>query len=334
MASTRPSTAARAGPLLDWVVVEEQYGRSTNGIYWHVPNAYNVFHNASEEQAEKYLRPLIAGKMKDAYAVTEAEAGSDPSGIATTAERTGGGYRINGEKWFVTSGDIADVLIVMANVIDGEQRLPTLFLIDADAAGVEIVDDPQFTHHYPEGHPTIRFTDVEVGEDAVVPGRRRGRGDAARLVPRGAPGHRRARGRSHVAAARGDGRVGDQQGSGRQPHLGPPGRQLPARRLGRGRRRRPAAAPTRWRSWPTPGSDLKVVHAKASMAKLFVSEAACRCADRAVQAFGGRGYMREFAAERLLRELRVDRIWEGTSEIQRLIVTRGLERRGVERMLH
>ena len=66
--------------LLDWVVVEEQYGRSTNGIYWHVPNAYNVFHNASAEQAEKYLRPLIAGKMKDAYAVTEAEAGSDPSG--------------------------------------------------------------------------------------------------------------------------------------------------------------------------------------------------------------------------------------------------------------
>ena len=100
-------------------MVEEQYGRSTNGIYWHVPNAYNVFHNASEAQAEKYLRPLIAGKMKDAYAVTEAEAGSDPSGIATTAERTDSGFRINGEKWFVTSGDIADVLIVMANVVDG-----------------------------------------------------------------------------------------------------------------------------------------------------------------------------------------------------------------------
>jgi alkylation response protein AidB-like acyl-CoA dehydrogenase len=82
------------------------------------------------------------------------------------------------------------------------------------------------------------------------------------------------------------------------------------------------------------GADPKLVHGKASMAKLFVSEAACRCADRAVQAFGGRGYMRNFAAERLLRELRVDRIWEGTSEIQRLIVARSLERRGVERMLH
>ena len=82
------------------------------------------------------------------------------------------------------------------------------------------------------------------------------------------------------------------------------------------------------------GADLKLVHNKASMAKLFASERAWVCADRCVQAFGGRGYLRSNVAERFLRELRVDRIWEGTSEIQRLIVTRGLERRGVERMLH
>jgi alkylation response protein AidB-like acyl-CoA dehydrogenase len=81
-------------------------------------------------------------------------------------------------------------------------------------------------------------------------------------------------------------------------------------------------------------TDLKVVHAKASMAKLFVSEAAWRCADRAVQVFGGRGYLRSNPAERFLRELRVDRIWEGTSEIQRLIIARALERRGVERVIH
>ena len=68
--------------------------------------------------------------------------------------------------------------------------------------------------------------------------------------------------------------------------------------------------------------------------KLFASEAAFRCADRVVQVFGGRGYMREYAPERFLRELRVDRIWEGTSEIQRLVVARALERRGVERTLH
>ena len=81
------------------------------------------------------------------------------------------------------------------------------------------------------------------------------------------------------------------------------------------------------------GADRKVVHAKASVAKLFASEAAYRCADRVVQVFGGRGYMREFAAERYLRELRVDRIWEGTSEIQRLVIAMGLERRGVHRVV-
>ena len=81
------------------------------------------------------------------------------------------------------------------------------------------------------------------------------------------------------------------------------------------------------------GADPKVVHAKVSIAKLFASEAAFRCADRAVQVFGGRGYMRETAAERFFRELRVDRIWEGTSEIQRLIVARALEKRGVDRVV-
>ncbi len=319
--------------LLDWVVVEEQYGRSTNGIYWHVPNAYNVFHNASSEQAERYLRPLIAGKMKDAYAVTEAEAGSDPSGIATTAERTDGGFRINGEKWFVTSGDIADVLIVMANVIDGEARLPTLFLVDVDTPGVEIVDDPQFTHHYPEGHPTIRFTDVEVPEDAVVQGV--GEGEEMQrawfleerlgIAARGCGAMWRLLEESvewSTNRIQGGNRIWDYQGVSFP--LADSAADAAAGRL----------LTYQVAVLADAGTDLKVVHGKASMAKLFVSEAACRCADRAVQAFGGRGYMRQYAAERLLRELRVDRIWEGTSEIQRLVVARGLERRGVERMLH
>jgi alkylation response protein AidB-like acyl-CoA dehydrogenase len=81
------------------------------------------------------------------------------------------------------------------------------------------------------------------------------------------------------------------------------------------------------------GADPKVVHAKASLAKLFASESAWRCADRVVQVFGGRGYMRDNPAERYLRELRVDRIWEGTSEIQRLIIARALEKRGVDRVV-
>ena len=90
-------------------------------------------------------------------------AGSDPSGITTVAVPSdSGGYLITGEKWFVTSGDVARVLIVVANVVEGGARLSTLFLVEPGTDGVEFVDDPPFTHSYPHGHPTIRFTGVVV----------------------------------------------------------------------------------------------------------------------------------------------------------------------------
>ncbi len=81
------------------------------------------------------------------------------------------------------------------------------------------------------------------------------------------------------------------------------------------------------------GADRKLLHGRASMAKLYCSEMAGRVADRAVQIFGGRGYMRENVAERMYRELRVERIWEGASELQRLIVARQLLNRGAAALL-
>src|SRR5438270_4319 len=149
--------------MLEWFVVNEQFGRVTNGLHWHVPNAYNVLMQGTREQIERYLIPALRGEGGDAYAVTEAEAGSDPGGISTTAVATDGGWRINGEKWFVTSGDVARVLIVMANVADGAERLPTLFLVEPDSPGVDFVDDPKFTHNYPPAHPTNPFTNAEPG---------------------------------------------------------------------------------------------------------------------------------------------------------------------------
>jgi acyl-CoA dehydrogenase len=318
--------------LTQAVLVWEQLGRSTNAIHWHIPNAYNVWAHASAEQAERYLRPALRGELRDAYAVTEAEAGSDPSRIAAVAERRGDGFVLNGEKWFVTSGDVASVLIVMANVPDGGERLPTLFLVDADAEGVETIAEPRFTHSYPDGHPTIRFSDVEVGADSVVGGigggedlqrawfteervgiAAHGIGAMSRLLEETVEW---ATGREQ-----GGGRIYDYQGVSFP--LADSATDAAAGRL----------LTLEVARLADEGADPKLVHAKASMAKLFVSEAAWRCADRCVQAFGGRGYMRANVAERFLRELRVDRIWEGTSEIQRLIVARGLERRGVGAIL-
>src|SRR5581483_8268872 len=155
---------------LQWALVEEQYGRTTNALHWHVPNAYNVWAHASPDQVDRYLRPALRGELKDAYAVTERDAGSDPSAIAATATPTASGFRLNAEKWFVTAGDVASVYVVMANVTDGAERLPTLFVVDRDRPGVEIADDPAYTHNYPEGHPTILFRDVELSEDDVIGG--------------------------------------------------------------------------------------------------------------------------------------------------------------------
>jgi len=328
-----PEYGGQGWSRMEWALVEEQFGRSTNGIYWHIPNAYNVWDHASPEQRERYLRPAIAGTLKDAYAVTERDAGSDPSRISSTADRTDAGYRLNGEKWFVTSGDVAQVLIVMANVVDGAERLPTLFAVPSEAAGVEYADDPAFTHSYPEGHPTIVLRDVEVPADAVI-GEVGGGNDMQRMwfteerlaiAARGVGAMWRLL-EATVAWAtdreQGGERIFDHQGVSFP--LADSAADAAAGRL----------LALNVAALADSDAERKIVHHKASMAKLFVSEAAWRCADRCVQAFGGRGYMRSNVAERLLRELRVDRIWEGTSEIQRLIVARGLERRGVEAILH
>ena len=328
-----PEYGGQGWSMFEWFLVNEQFGRVTNGLHWHVPSAYNVLMQGTPEQIERYLLPALRGEGGDAYAVTDAEAGSDPGGIASTAVATDAGWRINGEKWFVTSGDVARVLIVMANVVDGADRLPTLFLIEPSAPGVEYVDNPRFTHNYPHGHPTIRFTDVEVGPDAAIGGI--GEGEALQrawfteerlgIATHGLGAMWRLLDETTAwtqSRMQGGQRILDYQGisfpladSATDATVG----RLLAIHVAR---------------MVDADADVKLIHAKASMAKLFVSEAAGRCADRAVQAFGGRGYLRSNVAERFNRELRVDRIWEGTSEVQRLIIARALERRGVEATIH
>ncbi|MGI9117400.1 MAG: acyl-CoA dehydrogenase family protein [Gaiellales bacterium] len=325
-----PEHGGQGWSMLEHVLVHEQLGRVTNGLWWLMGGAYNVLALGTPEQIETHLRPTLAGERADAYAVTERDAGSDATGIKAIAERVDGGFRIRGEKWFVTSGDHADYLIVMANVLEGGAFLPTLFLVDLPRDGVEIVDDPGFTHVFPDGHPTYRL-DCVVPESAVLGG--------PDQVGQGAAGQHAwfVEERIHIAARC----VGAMQ-------------RLLDEAVGWATERRQFGQPImdfQGVSFPLAdsaadcvaarlltyqcaqmaddGAPPKLVHARAAMAKLFASERAWVCADRAVQTWGGRGYMRRNAAERLLRELRVDRIWEGTSEIQRLIVANALVKRGV-----
>jgi acyl-CoA dehydrogenase len=322
----------RGWSVFEQVLVHEQYGQVTGGLWSFVPGAYDVLVHADAGQRKRYLEPSLRGERFGAYAVTEPGAGSDARALATTAVRDGDSWVLNGEKWFVTGPDNTDFMVVKAMAIDGDGRLPTLFFVDYDAPGVRMTADPAYMHTYADRHPQFALEEVRVPDanrlgavggadeltnDWFVTERihigARCAGAMERLLSLGVAW---ATEREQFGS-----RIFDFQGVS-FPLADSAADASAARLL------------TREAAWlADSGADRKVVHAKASLAKLFASEAAFTCADRVVQVFGGRGYMRDNPAERYLRELRVDRIWEGTSEIQRLIIARSLERRGVDRVV-
>ncbi len=320
--------------VLEQVLVHEQFGQSTGGLWTLVPDAYNVLVHGDAEQRARYLDPCLRGERSGSYAITEPEAGSDARSIRATAVRdaASGEWVLNGEKWFVTGPENTDFMIFHALATDGEPRGATLFLVDYDTPGLRILADPDHTHTFADRHPQFALEDVRVPDSAVLGGV----GQADELTNAWFVEER-----IHIAA----------RCTGAMERLLTLAVEWATSRVQFGQRiydfqgvsfpladsaadAAAARALTRECAWlADTGADPKVVHAKASIAKLFASEAAYRCADRVVQVFGGRGYMRAFAPERYLRELRVDRIWEGTSEIQRLIIARSLERRGVDRVV-
>ncbi len=320
---------------MEQVLVHEQLGQGTGGLWSYIPGAYNALVHCDAEQRRRYLDPSMRGERFGSYAITEPGAGSDARTLAASAIRdpATGEYVLNGEKWFVTGPpDETDFMIFHALVRDGDGRLPTLFLVDYDTPGVTLRHDPDYMHTFADRHPQFVLSDVRVPASAILGGV--GRADELTnewfVEERIHIGARCSGAMERLLTMAVDWatervqfgeRIFDFQGVS-FPLADSAADASAARLLTREAARLVDA-----------GADPKVVHAKASIAKLFASEAAFRCADRVVQVFGGRGYMRENAAERFFRELRVDRIWEGTSEIQRLIIARALEKRGVDRVL-
>src|SRR5205085_9080787 len=153
--------------LFQQMLVEEQWGRAT-GALWDVPWRPAIpLREATPEQKERYLRPACRGERRDAYAITEEDAGSDPTMVETTAVRDGDGWVLTGEKWHVTSGDVADFFLVHAHV-DGDPGKPTIFLVDKDLPGVRLVRTPKYTHTFVFEHPIFAFENVKLGADAVL----------------------------------------------------------------------------------------------------------------------------------------------------------------------
>jgi len=310
--------------MLGQVALEEESGKATNGLGFAVVDRgpRELLEIATPDQAERYVAPIVRGEYREAWALTEPGAGSDLGGLQATATRDGDDWLLNGEKWFVTSEGSPGVYIVAA-VHEAEQLL---FLVDPDSPGLEIVRTPGFLHDpYLDHHPEIVFRDCRVPEANRIPAS----GDAGAkewiLVERLFIAARCCGAAERLLdLATNWAKEREQFGSPIAEYQGisfPLADSLTELLAARLLTYHAAHA------FDTL-TDRKVVHGKVSMAKLYASEMAGRVADRALQAFGGRGYMTENPAARFYRELRVDRIWEGTSEIQRLVIARGLLKRG------
>lgn len=319
--------------MMEQTLIQEQTGRVTNALGWVVSTGPSWIEDVvTDHQMKTWIRPTVDGDIHECYAITEAGAGSDVDGIQATARRDGDDYVLNGEKWHVTSANLASYVFFQAKLADGPNAgRHVLFFVDMDAPGVDCVRVPQYSHTYGHHHWEMRFTDVRVPAENLVGTEGDGMafshawfryerlmiaarccGAAERLIEE-------ATAFAEEREAYGE-KIADYQAI--QFMLADSVTELWAARL---------MTYDTARSIDT-GADLKIQHAQCSMAKLYASEMANRVADRAVQIFGGRGFMRENVAERFYRELRVDRIWEGTSEIQRIIIADQLRKRGVGRI--
>jgi acyl-CoA dehydrogenase len=320
--------------MLQQVLVQEQCGRATNALGWSMGTPPGWFPPvATPDQVERYVKPAARGERHECYAITEEDAGSDVDAITSTAKRDGDDYVIDGVKWHVTSYNEADYAFVQARLVDGEYAgQHAMFLVDLPSPGVRVVRTPAYSHSLSHEHPIVAFEGVRV----PTANRVGAEGDGMTFAYEWFRFERLMVASRCLGAA--DRLVNEATTFAQQRIVR--GEPLMRRQLVQGMLADSLTELFAARSMVyavaraiDEGIDRKVAHAQCSMAKLYASEMAGRVADRAVQIFGGRGYMRENVAERFTRELRVERIWEGASEIQRVIVADQLDKRGARALI-
>jgi alkylation response protein AidB-like acyl-CoA dehydrogenase len=313
--------------IFQQTLVNEELGKATGAMWaaaWHPAIPLRL---GSKEQIRDYLVPSCQGRRRGAFAITESGAGSDPRRVQTRADRRGGRYCLSGEKWFVTSGDVADYLIVHAHV-DGDPGKPTLFLVDKALPGVKVKRIPKFMHTYLFEHPEFTFENVEL-DDSKMLGKV---GQGFELTKDWFVEARLQIAANCLGAAIRAAETANAYAAERVQFDRPiRDFQVIEFMLADMAVEIMAAKSMVYRvAWEIDrGLDRKLVHARASAVKLYASEMAGRVIDKALQILGGRGYMRENPVERLYRDIRVDRIWEGTSEIQRAIIGGQIKKRGL-----
>ena len=291
-------------------------------------NMHLLLHAATEEQKARYLRPLSDGSVRSCFAMTERDvASSDPTQLRTTAKQDGDGWVLNGEKWFITGANGAAFAIVVAMTEDDPDVDPrsrfSLFLVDGDNPGWEVVREiPVMGTEGPGGHCEVRLTDCRVGPAALMG--RRGEGFALSQVRLGPA--RLAHAMRWIGVAQRALDIATQRAISREAF----GKQLA---------RHEAVA------WMLADSGidlyaarLMVLHAawkiesgqqfkqEVAIVKVFVAEMLGQIVDRAIQICGSLGYSGDLPLERFYRDARAARIYDGPSEVHRMLIARNLEK--------
>ena len=321
-----PESFGGAGlSTLDWMLAEEQFGHTSDILVRRAfGNVYDLLFKGTEEQVERWLLPSVIGERVFSIAFTEPEAGSDVAAIRTRAERSSTGWTINGKKHFISDGEYSDFFIITAKTDPdaGHQGIST-FIIDKETSGLLVGRDQPMMGLRGTSHVELFFDDVKLGPEALLGIEGEGFKLAletlgrVRLAQIGA----RAVGKATrildltVDYARQRSQFGNSidQFQMIQQMLADSAIEINSARL--------ALLQTAWEA-----DHDRNVSARISMIKVQAAETLCRVADRAVQIYGGLGYCKDLPIERYYRDARIYRIYDGTSEIHRMVVARAISK--------
>ncbi len=328
-AANMPEEVGGAGlDTLSWLLYERELGRANYALHWTcVARPSNILLAGTAEQREKYLFPCIRGEKWDCLAMTEPGAGSDLRGMRASARQEGGDWVLNGTKHFISHADIADFAIVfMASGEEdtprGKKKLITAFFVDKGTPGLSVRDGYRNVSHRGYTNAVLEFDECRIPASQMLGEAHKGFEvantwlGATRLQVAATCLGRADRALGHaIGYAAERKQFGQQIGKfqGVSFKLADMAMELKAAEL------------LTWEAaWKFDQGS--VTEADMSMAKLKASEMLAMVADEAIQIHGGMGLMDDLPLERIWRDARVERIWEGTSEIQRHIISRELLR--------
>jgi len=309
------------------VLVERELGRASYALQMLVERPSNILQACQGEQRDRYLLPAIRGERHDCVAMTEPDAGSDVRSMSTAARRDGDCYVIDGTKHFISHADVADFIILFAatgteRTPRGPKKLITTLLVDSDSPGLEVRRGPRCVSNRGYHQCELVFTGCRV----PVANRLGDEGRGFELMGRWLGASRLTVAATSIGRAR---RVLETatEWAARRRQFGQP----IGRFQGIGFQLADMATELEAAELLTLRAAARLdcgtmTDADAAMAKLYASEMLGRISDAAVQIFGGMGLMGELPVERWWRDARVERIWDGTSEIQRHIIARSLLR--------